>query len=253
MTEQVKKAYGWHPDKPDHRDMMFAAPAHAAALPVHVDLRPHCTPVYDQGDLGSCTANAIAAALDFERLKQSKPAITPSRLFIYYNERVMEGSVASDAGAEIRDGIKSVAQKGDCPESEWPYDVAAFTRKPTDKCYLDAKKARVIGYMRVSQVLGQMKGCLAAGFPFVFGFSVYDGFESDAVSKTGVLNMPAPDEQMQGGHAVMCVGYDDASQRFIVRNSWGSSWGQAGYFTIPYAYLTDPNLADDFWTIRIVM
>jgi C1A family cysteine protease len=96
-----------------------------------------------------------------------------------------------------------------------------------------------------------MKGCLASGYPFVFGFSVYTEFESDTVATTGVLNMPSPKEKLLGGHAVIAVGYDDKTQRFIVRNSWGAKWGIKGYFTIPYAYLTDPNLAADFWTIRL--
>jgi C1A family cysteine protease len=97
-----------------------------------------------------------------------------------------------------------------------------------------------------------MKGCLAAGYPFVFGFTVYESFESDAVAKTGVVEMPAPSEKVLGGHAVVAVGYDDSTQRFIVRNSWGPGWGMGGYFTIPYAYLTDSNLADDFWTVHLV-
>jgi len=101
-------------------------------------------------------------------------------------------------------------------------------------------------------VLNQMKGCLASGYPFVFGFTVYESFESDQVAKTGVAPMPATNEKVLGGHAVLAAGYDDGSQRFLVRNSWGPDWGMGGYFTLPYAYLTDANLADDFWTVRMV-
>jgi len=97
-----------------------------------------------------------------------------------------------------------------------------------------------------------MRGCLAAGYPFVFGFTVYESFETQDMAHSGVLQMPQPDEQVLGGHAGLAVGYDDASQRFIVRNSWGTDWGQAGYFTMPYAYLTTRGLASDFWTMRIV-
>jgi len=101
-------------------------------------------------------------------------------------------------------------------------------------------------------VLNQMKGCLASGYPFVFGFTVYESFESQHVVTTGVVSMPAAGEKVLGGHAVVAVGYDDTTQRFIVRNSWGPGWGKGGYFTMPYAYLTDSNLSDDFWTVRLV-
>ena len=97
-----------------------------------------------------------------------------------------------------------------------------------------------------------MKGCLAAGYPFVFGFAVYESFESKEVAQSGVVPMPKPGERVLGGHAVMAVGYDDEQRNFIVRNSWGSGWGQDGYFLMPYHYLHDPNLASDFWTVRML-
>ena len=249
------KRYGWVADTPDQRDHLYAAPVvHLKKLPPKVDLRPKCPRViYDQGDLGSCTGNAIACAIQFDRLKQKrKPDFIPSRLFIYYNERDMEGTIASDSGAEIRDGIKTVAKLGDCPEHEWPYVIAKFATKPPAQCYRDARKYKAVLYQRVIRTLNQMKGCLASGYPFVFGFSVYESFENAAVTKSGIVPMPASKEKQLGGHAVLAVGYDDKQQRFIVRNSWGKSWGMRGYFTMPYAYLTDSNLSDDLWTIRIV-
>jgi C1A family cysteine protease len=254
LSKRKIKRYGWVPDIPDHRDYLYAAPApHLAKLPPKVDLRAQCPPVYDQGQLGSCTGNAIAGAIQFDRRKQkAKPDFVPSRLFIYYNERVIEGTVVSDSGAQIRDGIKSVAKLGDCPESEWPYDIAKFAVKPGADCYRDAVAYKAVQYQRVAQSLSQMKGCLASGYPFVFGFSVYEGFESAQVAKTGTVNLPTASEKNLGGHAVLAVGYDDKQQRFIVRNSWGSGWGMKGYFTMPYAYLADENLAADFWTIRLV-
>jgi len=246
--------YGWLPDLPDHRDLVYAAPpAMASALPPGADLRHHCPPVYDQGQLGSCTANAIAGALQFNQIKEKVADIfTPSRLFIYYNERVMENTVSEDSGAMIRDGIKSVANQGAPHEKLWAYNIAKFKSKPSAAAYTDAAKHKAIKYERVTPTLPQLKGCLASGYPFVFGFSVYESFEGAEVAKTGVLSMPQPNEKQLGGHAVLCVGYEDASSRFIVRNSWGNKWGQAGYFTIPYAYLTDGNLSDDFWTIKRV-
>jgi C1A family cysteine protease len=275
MATNVKR-YGWIPDLPDQRDFMYAAPlAVLRALPPKKDLTPECPPVYDQGELGSCTANAIGAAHHFGQLKQfasqrtsapagdCRKAFMPSRLFIYYNERVMRGSVDQDSGAMIRDGIKSVVKQGVCPEAGpsarlktgrgvWPYEIRKFTVKPPKACYTEAMKHQVVSYQRVTQTVNQMKGCLASGYPFVFGFTVYESFETKAVAKTGKVPMPRAGEDSLGGHAVAAVGYNDATQRFIVRNSWGGKWGKKGYCFMPYAYLTDPDLAADFWTIRLV-
>jgi C1A family cysteine protease len=253
MSYKISR-YGWLPDLPDQRDHFYAAPVErAAVLPASTDLRSQCPPVYDQGQLGSCTANAIAAAIQFDRLKQQLADVfIPSRLFVYYNERAIEHTIDSDSGAQIRDGIKSVARLGDCPETEWPYVVTKFKTKPTPKCYADAIQYRVVSYQRLTPVLSQLKGCLASGYPFVFGFTVYESFESALVARTGHALLPGAGERAIGGHAVVGVGYDDAKQWFMVRNSWGNRWGLKGYFTLPYAYLTDENLASDFWTIRVV-
>jgi C1A family cysteine protease len=244
--------YGWVPDLPDHRDHLFAAPPrYLSALPASVDLRDHCPKeIYDQGQLGSCTANAIGCAFEFDLLKQQLTDLMPSRLFIYYNERAVEGTIDTDSGAMIRDGVKSVAKQGVCSEDSWKYDISRFAEKPSPECYTDALSHRVSSYQRLVPVLNQLKGCLASGYPFVFGFTVYESFESDKVARTGVVPMPSTDEQVLGGHAVLAVGYDDSSQRFIVRNSWGKGWGDNGYFTMPYSYLTDRSLSSDFWTIR---
>ena len=245
--------YGWVPDLPDQRDHLYAAPTQTLAqLPPSADLRDQCPPVYNQGQLGSCTANAIGAAIEFDRMKQSLPDFVPSRLFIYYNERDMEGTVDSDSGAQIRDGIKSVAKLGACNEEIWPYQIENFREKPSQEAYDDAQLDRVVSYQRLIQNLNQMKGCIASGFPFVFGFTVYEGFESDEVAHTGHAPLPGPNEQQIGGHAVMAVGYDDSNQWFLVRNSWGPDWGMQGYFTLPYAYVTQASLAADFWTVRMV-
>lgn len=251
MNTKHKPTYGWMPDVPDHRDHLFAIrPDLVTGLPLKVDLRPLLPLPYDQGQLGSCTANAIAAAIEFDLKKQSLPDFIPSRLFIYYNERAMEGTIKSDAGAQIRDGVKSVAKLGVCDEKLWPYNPSKFAKRPLATAYTAARLTQVVSYQRVARDLGQMRGCLAAGYPWVAGFSVYDAFESDAVAKSGVLNMPGPKEGDLGGHAVLVVGYDDATQRFLVRNSWGTTWGMGGNFTMPYAYLLSPGLSSDFWTIR---
>jgi C1A family cysteine protease len=252
--------FGWIPDLPDYRDYVFAAaPKVLAKLPRKIDLTKRCPTIYDQGEIGSCTANAIGGTIQFDQLKQKlRGTFTPSRLFIYYNERAIENTIDEDAGAMIRDGIKSVAKQGVCPEKMWPYDSTAFPPnprlavKPSAGCYKEALKHKAVQYERVPRNLSQMKGCLASGFPFVIGFTVYESFESDKVARTGVMPMPGGREHVLGGHAVMAVGYDDKLDRFRMRNSWGKDWGAKGYFTMPYAYLLDENLSDDFWKITLV-
>jgi C1A family cysteine protease len=256
MAYKIQR-YGWKPDLPDHRDQMFAAPIAAdLKLPAKVDLRPQCPKtIYDQGQLGSCTANAIAKAVEFDLLRQKRQDFMPSRLFIYYNERATEGTVQEDSGAMIRDGIKSVAKLGVCSEKTWPYsdkNPGPFQEKPSAAAVKEALGCKATTYQRLPRTLRSFQARLASGFPFVFGFTVYETFESPEVAKTGEVPMPRPQEKMLGGHAVLAVGYDDGSQRFTVCNSWGPQWGQHGYFTMPYAYLLDENLADDFWTIVAV-
>ena len=245
--------YGWKPDLPDQRDIKYTAVRRQelVSLPPNVDLTPGCPPVYDQGQLGSCTANAIAGAFEFVLMKEQAPVFMPSRLFIYFNERSIENSIATDSGAQIRDGMKSIGNLGVCTETDWPYIENEFAQKPFATCYASALNHTAISYQSVAQDLNQMKSCLAEGYPFVMGFTVYESFESATVASTGTLQMPVSGETVVGGHAVLVVGYDDAQSRFIVRNSWGAGWGMAGYYTMPYEYLTDEDLSSDFWTIRL--
>lgn len=243
--------YGWIPQLPDLRDAQLQIQA-VTDLPSSVDLSssPDMPPVYDQGELGSCTANAIAAAVDFENHRQDGAFLTPSRLWIYYQERVIEHTVNQDSGAQIRDGMKAVAKLGVCPESDWPYDIATFTIAPAPKDYTDALKDRALSYQAPPQQLFGLKSVLAGGLPIVFGFTVYESFESQEVASSGIVPMPDPKENVVGGHAVVLVGYDDAQDRFRVRNSWGTGWGQSGYFEMPYLYVTSPSLASDFWVVQ---
>jgi C1A family cysteine protease len=257
------KGLGWRHDLPDFRDHRFSAPQTLLpqTLPVTIDMRPHMPGIYDQGQLGSCTGNAIAAAIEYQQRQERRHEFVPSRLFIYYNERQIENSVASDSGAEIRDGIKSVVSQGVCQENPpppysdltvWPYNEQAVFSRPPEVCYVQAKKNLVKGYARVGQSVSELEQCLAIGFPVIFGIAVYSSFESDQVARTGVVPMPRSSEESLGGHAVLCVGYFHHDRQFIVRNSWGTGWGQHGYCLMPYDYLTNPDLADDFWAIRSI-
>ncbi len=250
-TQRKIQHYGWVPQLPDLRDAQLKIQA-VTSLPSSVDLssKPDMPPVYDQGQLGSCTGNAIAGAVDYDNHKITGKFLTPSRLWIYYQERVIEGTVAEDAGGQIRDGIKSVNQLGVCPETDWPYDIATFAKKPPKKDYTDALKDRALTYEAVTQELFALKSVLASGLPIVFGFTVYESFESQAVATSGVVPMPAPKEKVVGGHAVVLIGYNDAVDRFRVRNSWGTTWGQEGYFEMPYLYVTSASLASDFWVVQ---
>ena len=245
----TKYGYGWIPDIPDTRDLLYAAiKPKKVKLPLSVDLRGFCSAVENQGALGSCTANALVGNIEFLDNKDGDSEYTDkSRLFIYYNERVLEHTVDSDSGAMLRDGIRTLHTDGVCPESDWPYAIAQFAKKPSPGCYQSAKSHRIASYHRLLTHSDRI-ACLSEGFPFVFGFAVYESFESPETAKTGIAQMPKKNERMIGGHAVLAVGYDQKAKRFLAKNSWGTSWGMNGYCTIPFEYLDA--LADDFWTIR---
>jgi C1A family cysteine protease len=244
--KKLRKGFGWLPDIPDARDHTFRP---KFVKPISkIDLREFCPPVEDQGNLGSCTANALVSALEFLEIKHNEPLVDYSRLFVYYNERVYINTVNEDSGAIIRDGIKSLNRKGVCPEAMWNYDISKFTDKPTKECYNEGRKHKTVSYQRIN-TFAQMKACLQEGHPFVFGFAVYDSFWE--ANDSGIVPMPnLATEEVIGGHAVLCVGFDNATKRFLCQNSWGTDWGQDGYFTMPYEYMSNKNLADDFWVIR---
>ena len=246
------KTYNVVKSTPDARDYQFSAKVSTPkTMPSAVDLRPQMPTVVDQGNLGSCTANAIVAAFQYDLIKQKLNIFTGSRLFVYYNERLMEGSVGQDAGAMIRDGIKSLNTYGVCSEPTWPYIISRFANKPSTAAYTQAKLNKALSYYSVASSPTAIKTALAAGYPVVIGIEVYESFESYSVSSSGVVPMPKPSEQLLGGHAVLVVGYNDVLQQFIVRNSWGTSWGKNGYFFLPYAYANN-SLMNDCWVVSSV-
>lgn len=254
------KRYGWRPDTPDFRDKVYSLPKSPVKLETTHNREKYIMPeVFDQGNLGSCTGNGINSVVAFLCLnghvknRASEKAIPFSRLFTYYNERVIEGTVNEDAGAEIRDGIKTLAQLGVCSEKKHPYLISKFTKKPNKTSYTEALRFKALEYVRLNNAdLYQLVDCLAKGFPIVFGFAVYESFESRKVETTGIVPMPRPTESLLGGHCVYAIDYDFEMGGFWCVNSWGKGWGVGGQFFMPTPYITNPNLADDFWTIRMI-
>lgn len=278
LTPRKIRRFGWRPDTPDARDKIFS---HLTALrrlkgrlPSKVDLREYIIPgdgpggvvrvldpVLDQGDLGSCTGNAIAKCYAFQHAVQGYEPYTPSRLFIYYGEREMEGTIGIDAGAEIRDGLKVLEKLGAPHESLWPYRVGAFTSRPDQRAYDDALKHNALSYQSVNVSSYAVRLALASKHPVVIGFTVYESFYN--IGPDGIMPVPKPGERVEGGHAVLLVGYkylslpDPRTGRKVPRlygiylNSWGESWGDGGYFYAPLSWMCNLENADDFWTILI--
>lgn len=255
LAKRFIKWYGWKPDLPDPNDFKYKISKPDIEL-TSVDLVKEfdlhkSSPCYNQGNLGSCTGNGVGFLIQFNLLKQE--AFMPARLFIYYNERIIEGSVNYDSGAAIRDGIKVVNKLGVPDEKYVPYIIQDFRKRPSVEAFKAALQNKAVMYQRLDNTnKHQLVDCLKQGFPFVFGFTVFTSFESQEVAKTGVLNLPANSEQVLGGHCVVCVGYNADSDRFIIRNSWGTDWGQEGYFTMPAAFMTNPQLVSDVWMITKV-
>jgi len=214
-------------------------------LPSSIDMRDKMPPVIDQEGVGSCVACSLAAAFQY-----CDPTWVPSKLFIYYNSRLLDNSTGRDDGTTISQGVNSLYRYGTCSELKWPYLSNKWAVQPTAECYTEGLEHQTIDYEHIPQTHLQLKGCLYSGFPFVFGFYVYESFENSQNTLTGVMTMPAQGEQLLGGHAVVCVGYDDDRKVWICRNSWGTKWGDNGYFYMPYEYLDSvKNLASDFWKI----
>ena len=245
------RCFGWKKDRVDDRDYQYEAkPIHAQLG--DLDLRPYMAPVYDQGATSSCVANAVAAALEYNRSRQSLPSWTPSRLFIYYQARVFERCSRVDAGCEIRDAIKTAAHFGIPPETSWPFDPKKVNRKPDDSAWDEALHSKLIQYARVPLKLNHITSCLAHEGPVLFGSSVFKSIDSEETARTGIIPMPSETDVPIGGHAMLICGFLPETETFIIRNSWGDSWGDNGYGYMPAEYLLNPDLTDDLWVTWMV-
>ena len=247
------KKYGWRRDLCDLRDVKYIAKTYDNTQ--YYDMRSYCPAIYNQGNLGSCTANSIAFLYEFDEMKQKEASIfTPSRLFIYYNERNMEHTTGYDSGASIRDGIKSINTIGVCPENMWKYDISKFTDKPTENCYTEAKNHRSVQYSNVTQQKDHILSALSEGNVIAFGFTVFESFEKGSVKDGGIMTMPKDTEKSLGGHAVAIVGNIniEGTDYFIVRNSWGTEWGDNGYFYMPYDFALNSDYCSDFWVVKVI-
>lgn len=240
--------FHWKRDKIDKRDYSYAwGPTMTTEV---IDLRQYCTPIEDQGNLGSCTGQAIAGAIELLN-KRDKKQTDVSRLFIYYYERVLLNTVNYDSGAYIRDGIKATNKYGAPLERLWPYQVNRFKIAPSIQARNDGLKRKVTRYERAND-FDSVINAITNGFPVVVGFDVYSSFYN--ISRDGI--MPYPNisrEALLGGHAVLLVGYDNRSQKFIARNSWGARWGHNGYFYMPFDVIKNTSMSSDFWVIKSVL
>jgi C1A family cysteine protease len=254
-VDPKKYGLGWKRGLPDFRDKKYRAPRRTSPLPETIDLRKELGGfanfrVWDQGELGSCTAQGVGACLVYNMFQQKQKAWVPSRLFIYYNSRVLEGTVNEDAGAEIKDVIKTVSTTGAAHEEIWRYDINKFRQRPPQSVYADALKFKAVTYAALNNAnLDQLKACLAAGELFTFGSTLYNSF-FDSVRNGGYVPMPNWRDGIVGGHCMTAVGY--TKTHFIIRNSWGESAGDKGYMYMPHKYLTDTNLTADVWQIKTV-
>jgi C1A family cysteine protease len=223
-----------------------------------VDLRAFCSPIENQESLGSCTANAAAGLIEYFEKKAFGKYTDASRLFIYKATRNLLGQTG-DTGAYLRSTMEALVLFGAPPEQYWPYDIASFDVEPTAFCYAFAASFQAIKYFRLDpspltgpEVLDNIKNYLAAGFPSMFGFPVYDEYMN--IPATGQAAFPAPNSKLYGGHANVAVGYDDNltingdQGALLVRNSWGTSWGVDGYAWLSYRYVTE-GLAVDWWSV----
>lgn len=247
-----KHSFGWIRERwRDPRDVLYAvSPTTIAKRPPALNLRERwkSTP-WDQGSLGRCGPMSAKAELMYDQEQTPNPDVLPCSLYVYYNTRLLMGTVNYDSGVSNRELCKALAQYGWCSEQAHTEDIRRFKEVPNQTAYAEGATRKVTRYERVTQSVEAMEGAIAQFDPFIFGFMWYASWDAPAVSRTGNLTVTKPSDRVLGGHDVVICGYDSAKQVFLFRNSWGN-WGDAGYGTIPYAQALDPRKASDFWTLH---
>lgn len=237
------------PDRRDHRIGLLNTKSKILSA---VNLKANLPYVFDQGQIGSCTANSAGSMFSWVVNKNKGGVFVPSRMFLYYNTRMLQGTISYDSGASLRDTMKALKNYGVCGEATWPYLYDKLFATPTQTCYDEGSLRQAISYASVPISLNTMK-TIVQNRPFVLGISVYSSFYNPNVARSGIV--PIPDirkERLLGGHAILVMGYDDRRQSFLCRNSWGTSWGMKGDFYLPYAYATNRKLAFDAWVLYSV-
>lgn len=259
------RKFGWLRDLPDYRDYNNSTPVvqnilaqsrplaalQTAKRAPKADLRQWCSPIENQKDLGSCTAHAGIGLLEYYQKRALGKHVDLSKLFLYKTTRKLLG-LTGDQGAYLRTTMQSMVMFGAPPESYYPYNVSQFDTEPTAFHYAMAHNFRSVRYYRLDQGpsrqanLERILTSIAGGMPCMFGFTVYSSFPMDG--EGALIPMPKPGDYVLGGHAVVAVGYDDTQKLLLIRNSWGTGWGNAGYGLLPYDYILT-GLADDFWNL----
>jgi len=210
----------------------------------YIDLRDKFNEIFDQGKIGSCTANALTSIFEYD-----KPNFKGSRLFLYYNERLYINETHKDEGAYLSDGILSLKSYGICEERYHPYIISNVFKEPSKEAYENGKKYYVLEALNISNDVNEIKSWLIKKEPIAIGIAIYSNFMN---SKTGMIGIPKQTDDFMGGHAVIICGFDDKNKIFILRNSWGVYWGDKGYFYLPYDYISNDELCGDLWIITRV-